>query len=145
MTLHYSRRVYNGLYVRNPALPPASETYNPEDSVNKQIPAPATAYASKVAATAASAEDQCTALAARLFGTWTLITSFVRIYAAYHLAIEPVYRMAMATYVVALTHFLSEWLVFKSMTLGVPQMFPFTLATIGIIWMSTSYGFYVET
>ncbi|KAL3291749.1 putative ERG28-involved in synthesis of ergosterol [Colletotrichum asianum] len=137
LTLHYSRRVYNGKFVKNPALPPRSEKYNPEDSVKKFVPAPASAKESETL-------DQGTPLAARCFGTWTLLTSVVRLYCAYHLHYAHMYDLAIWTYVIALGHFASELFVFKSMRFGVPQAFPFTLATVALIWMPQVRSFYVE-
>lgn len=133
-TLHFSRRVYNGRFVRNPKLPPASATFNPEDSANKLVHAQ----------NDPKAADQLTPLAGRLFGTWTIITSIVRCYAAYHLNSGPMYNIAIWTYVVALSHFASELFVFKSMTFGLPQIFPFTLATTALIWMPMVRSYYVE-
>lgn len=145
MTLHYSRRVYNGLFTRNPSLGPRTETFDPDDSVNKLVAAPPSAYASKDAAAKLGATDQCTPLAARLFGTWTLVQSLVRLFAAYHLDVEPMYQLALATYVVAFVHFASEYFVFRTLAdIGKPQIFPFMLSTIGIVWMVSQYGFYVE-
>ena len=136
--------MYNGLYVRNPALPPAGPGFEPDDSVTKLVPAPASSYNSRETAAKLGATDQCTPLAARLFGTWTLVQSLVRMFAAFHLDSEPMYRLALATYVVALVHFSSEYWYFKSMTFGKPQAFPFALATIGIVWMVSQYSYYVE-
>jgi hypothetical protein len=134
-TLHFSRRVYDGHFVRNKKLPPASTTYNPEDAANKLVPANKTD---------AGASDQLTPLAGRLFGTWTFITCVVRLYAAYNLHIGPVYTIATWTYVVALGHFASELFIFKSMSFGLPQIFPFTLATMALIWMPLVRDHYVE-
>ena len=53
------------------------------------------------------------------------------------------YNLAYWTYLVAFGHFVSELLVFRSMTLGVPQMFPLTLATAALIWMPLVRDFYV--
>lgn len=133
-TLHFSRRVYNGRFIRNPKLPPASATFDPEDSANKLVQAQ----------NDPKATDQLTPLAGRLFGTWTIITSIVRCYAAYHLNSGPMYNVAIWTYVVALSHFASELFVFKSMTFGLPQIFPFTLATTALIWMPMVRSYYVE-
>ncbi|RFU77353.1 demethylation complex subunit [Trichoderma arundinaceum] len=133
-TLHFSRRVYNGRFIRNPKLPPASAKYNPEDSPNKLIHAQ----------NDPKATDQLTPLAGRLFGTWTLITCIVRCYAAYHLHLGPVYNVAIWTYAVALGHFVSELFVFKSMTFGLPQVFPFIFATTALIWMPMVRSHYVE-
>ncbi|EQL00858.1 transmembrane domain-containing protein [Ophiocordyceps sinensis CO18] len=134
-TLHLSRRVYNGRFVRNRALPPASPAFDPDDSIDKLVPA---------AAGDARASDQVTPLAGRLFGTWTLITCIVRCYAAYNLHIGPVYDIAIWTYVVALGHFASELFVFRSMNLGLPQLFPLTLASCALIWMPMVRDYYVE-
>ncbi|KAH7324642.1 hypothetical protein B0I35DRAFT_475872 [Stachybotrys elegans] len=133
-TLHFSRRVYNGRFIRNPKLPPASATFNPEDATDKIIPAH----------NDPKATDQLTPLAGRLFGTWTLITCVVRCYAAYNLHIGPVYDLAIWTYIVALGHYASELFIFKSMTFGVPQMFPFVLASCALIWMPSVRDSYVQ-
>jgi hypothetical protein len=117
------------------ALPPPSATFNPDDSVHKLKPA---------SEDAPYATDQVTPLTARCFGTWTLLTAIVRCYAAYHLHLAPVYNIAIWTYVVALGHFTSEMFIFKTMGLGVPQMFPLTLATVAITWMTLARDFYVQ-
>ena len=135
-TLHFSRRVYNGRFVRNPRLPPASPGFEPEDAADKLVPA--------ARQDDPGAADQLTPLAGRLFGTWTLITCVVRCYAAYHLHLGPVYNIAIWTYVVALGHFASELFVYRSMTFGLPQFFPFTLATMAVIWMPLVRDHYVQ-
>ncbi|KAJ4153528.1 hypothetical protein LMH87_010012 [Akanthomyces muscarius] len=137
LTLHFSRRVYNGRFVPNPALSKTStDGRDPEDRTDKLVPARNPQDP--------KAADQLTPLAGRLFGTWTLITCIVRCYAAYHLHIGPVYNIAIWTYVVALGHFASELFIFKSMSFGVPQLFPFCLATAALIWMPTVREYYVE-
>ena len=90
------------------------------------------------------AADQLSPLAGRLFGTWTLITSIVRFYAAYNLHLAPMYNIALWTYVVALGHFGSELFVFKTMSFGPPQLFPFTFASVAIVWMTLVRDYYVE-
>ena len=133
-TLHFSRRVYNGRFIRNPKLPTKSKTVVPEDPAYEPVPAP----------NDPKATDQLTPLAGRLFGTWTLITCIVRCYAAYNLHIGPVYTLAYWTYIVAFGHFASELFVFKSMTFGLPQFFPFCLASTSLIWMPLVRDYYVQ-
>ncbi len=137
-TLHFSRRVYNGRFVRNPkfAAPLAAGQPDPEDRTDKLVPA--------TNSKDPKAADQLTPLAGRLFGTWTLITSIVRFYAAYNLHIGPVYNIAVWTYVVALFHFGSELFVFKTMSFGTPQLFPFTFASVAIVWMNMVRDHYVQ-
>ncbi|KAI0975038.1 hypothetical protein F4678DRAFT_360049 [Xylaria arbuscula] len=138
LTLHYSRRLYNGQFVPNSSLPVKSADFDPEDSTNKL--APASAANTKDGRTT----DQVTPLAARLFGTYTFLAAIVRIYASYNLHIAPIYNIAVWTYVVALFHFGSEWAVYRTAYLGPPILFPFFFATVGITWMLSQYNFYVQ-
>lgn len=133
-TLHFSRRVYNGRFVKNTSLPLQTDSYNPEDSTQKLIPAQ----------NDPKATDQMTPLASRLFGTWTIVACIVRCYAAYNLHLGPVYTIAYWTYIIALAHFGSELFVFKTMTFGVPQLFPFFLASLSLVWMPLVRDFYVK-
>ncbi|KAI0132905.1 hypothetical protein BJ170DRAFT_265240 [Xylariales sp. AK1849] len=144
LTLHFSRRFYNGQFIPNPSLPPKTSSFNPDDSTQKLIPAPPSSSSTTTSRSTASS-DQVTPLAARLFGTYTLVSAIVRLYACYHLDKEPVYMMALWTYLVALGHFVSEGLVYKSYYLGGPQFLPLFFATIGTTWMLAQKGFYVES
>ncbi|KAI0478392.1 Erg28-like protein [Xylariaceae sp. FL0804] len=137
LTLHFSRRLYNGQFVPNPSLPAKSDHFNPDDSTQKLVPV--TDANTKDGRT----QDQVTPLAARLFGTYTMVSAIVRIYASYHLHLAPVYDITLWTYVVALLHFGSEWAYFRTAKLG-PITTTFFFATVGIVWMATQRGFYVE-
>jgi hypothetical protein len=53
-----------------------------------------------------------TPLSSRTFGIWNLLSTIVRIYAAYHIHERTVYTLGLWTYIVALAHFGGEWLVF---------------------------------
>ncbi|RYP60110.1 hypothetical protein DL771_010620 [Monosporascus sp. 5C6A] len=139
LTLHYTRRLYNGLFVpKTNAASSGSPSTDPEDATDKLAPADGGAKEGR-------ARDQVTPLAARLFGTYTLISAVVRIYASYHLRLAPVYQMALWTYVVALVHFASEFFVYKTTRFGTPVAMPFFFATVGVTWMVSQYGFYVES
>ncbi|KAI1775528.1 transmembrane domain-containing protein [Hypoxylon cercidicola] len=138
MTLHYSRRIYGGKFVPNSSLPAKSATFDPDDSTQKLVPA------STSNSKEARAQDQVTPLAARLFGTYTIISSIVRIYASYNLHIAPVYNITLWTYVVALAHFGSECLVYKTAHFAGPVGLTFFFASVGITWMASQYSFYVE-
>ncbi|KAI1170620.1 transmembrane domain-containing protein [Nemania sp. FL0916] len=149
LTLHYSRRLYNGQFIPNPSLPRKSASFDPEDSTNKLAPAFATNNTDgngngNTNTKDGRTTDQVTPLAARLFGTYTFVSAVVRLYASYHLHLAPVYHMAVWTYVVALFHFASEWAVYRTAYLGPPILFPFFFASVGIVWMTTQYSFYVQ-
>ncbi|KKF93740.1 Ergosterol biosynthetic protein 28 [Ceratocystis platani] len=128
------RRMYNGRFVKNPKLGKATATFNPEDSVDKLVPAHA----------GQEGIDQMTPVAARCFATWTFLTSIVRCYVSYHLSFGPMYDLGIWTYVVALSHFTLELGYFKTMKLGAPQLLPFMFASTGIAWMIYVRDFYVE-
>jgi hypothetical protein len=53
-----------------------------------------------------------TPLSSRTFGIWNLLSTIVRIYAAYHIHEQTVYTLGLWTYIVALAHFGGEWLIF---------------------------------
>lgn len=141
ITLHYTRRMYNGRFVPNPdsAAAAASSGRDPEDATSKLAPAGSSGTKE------GRGQDQVTPLAARLFGTYTFISAIVRIYASYHLHLAPVYQMALWTYVVALFHFVSEFTVYKTTKFGTPLAMPFFFASVGVTWMASQYGFYVES
>lgn len=138
VTLHYTRRLYNGRFVPNHSLPPATDRYNPEDSTNVVKPASATGKDSE------KARDQVSPLAARLFGTYTFIAGIIRLYACYQLENPAMYQLAIWTHVIAAVHFTTEMLVFKTMKLSGPQVFPFAAAYGGAIWMLLQYKHYVQ-
>ncbi|GAA6040640.1 hypothetical protein JCM8097_008082 [Rhodosporidiobolus ruineniae] len=82
-------------------------------------------------------------LQARLFGVWTLMSAFVRIYAAYNISSKPMYDLALVSYVIALGHFASEFAVYR--TAGVVGVLsPFIVATTSLTWMIKQYDFYVR-
>ncbi|EPE31221.1 hypothetical protein GLAREA_12524 [Glarea lozoyensis ATCC 20868] len=85
-----------------------------------------------------------TPLSSRTFGTWTLIQSMVRAYAAYNISNPQIYQMAYLTYVVAWLHFMSEWWVFKTARWGRGLMFPVLIANATLVWMWKQHGFYVQ-
>lgn len=85
-----------------------------------------------------------TNLSARTFGTWTFITSIVRLYGAYHINSQPMYDLALATYLVAGAHFFSEWLIFNTAKLGKGLAGPLIVASSTIIWMTLQRDFYIN-
>ncbi|GAA5855304.1 hypothetical protein JCM9279_001941 [Rhodotorula babjevae] len=82
-------------------------------------------------------------LQARLFGVWTLTSACVRFYAAYHVGVKPVYDLALATYAIALWHFGSEALVYR--TVGLKGLAgPLIVSTTSLVWMWQQYDYYVR-
>jgi len=140
VTLHYTRRIYNGVFVPNAALSrtSASADFNPDDSVSKLVPASSTGKDVE------KARDQVTPLAARLFGVWTLMNGLIRLYTAYEVHSRALYHLSVLTHVAALTHFTSELLVYRTMRLTGPQFFPLLAGWGGAIWMILQYGHYVS-
>lgn len=138
VTLHYTRRIYNGRFVPNNSLPKTSATYNPEDSVHKLLPA------SGAGKDEDKARDQLTPLAARLFGTWTFITGVIRLYGAYNVSDPVLYQLSLLTHLLAATHYSGELFVFKTVRPGWEHLFPLGAGFGGSIWMALQYHNYVS-
>jgi hypothetical protein len=85
-----------------------------------------------------------TPLSARTFGTWTALSSIIRLYGAYHINDKIVYELCLWTYVLAFAHFTSEWLVFGSARLSRGFIAPMTVATVSLTWMLVQWGHYVK-
>lgn len=83
-----------------------------------------------------------TPLSSRTFGTWTALSSIVRLYAAYNIREPRVYEMALWTFVLALGHFGSEWLVFGTTKWGSGLAGPIFVSTGTLTWMVTAWSFY---
>ena len=111
---------------------------SPEDSIHKLISASTTGKDTE------KAQDQVTPLAARVFGTWTMLAGFIRMYAAHDIGNRALYQLALITHVVAAFHFISELTVYKTLRLTGPQLFPLVAGTGGSIWMGLQYGHYVS-
>ncbi|CZS97813.1 hypothetical protein WAI453_008844 [Rhynchosporium graminicola] len=123
LTLSYTARLYAGPKLQTPIL----------SSNSKSSPK-----------TKAPSNSPATPLQSRTFGTWTLIQSLVRIYAAYNISNPQFYQLAYLTYVVAWWHFMSEWWIFGTARLGEGLVFPVVIASSTLVWMWMQWGFYVQ-
>ncbi|KAA6414461.1 MAG: ergosterol 28 [Lasallia pustulata] len=90
------------------------------------------------------APHQVTALSARTFGTWTIQTSLIRLYAAYHISSPLMYQLALWTFAIAFAHFASEWLVFGTALWGKGLAGPAVVATGSLAWMLLRWEEYVR-
>ena len=87
---------------------------------------------------------QVTPFAGRLFGSWSFLSGLVRLYAAYNIHDRHLYQLALCTYLIVLSHFTGELLVFGTMKIGkglAPSLF---VATTSVVWMLTQWSFYLE-
>ncbi|PSN69172.1 ergosterol biosynthesis protein-like protein [Corynespora cassiicola Philippines] len=125
-TLHFTQRLYNG----------SATTMAPANVPARTIKTPSQG--------SPEAPSQVTPLSSRTFGTWTALTGLVRLYAAYNLDNEAMYRLAIWTYGVAWIHFMSEWLVFKTTKWATPLAGPVIIATSSLVWMWLQWDFYVK-
>ncbi|KAF7189325.1 Ergosterol biosynthetic protein 28 [Pseudocercospora fuligena] len=82
-------------------------------------------------------------LSARTFGTWTALSSIIRLYAAYNIHDPLIYQLALWSYVVAFAHFFSEWLVFGSARWNRGFASPVFVSTFTISWMLSQWSYYV--
>lgn len=134
MTLHYTRRIYNGLFV-----PRASANSDPDSVAKLQPLVDAQSLKDKP-----TAVDQVTPLAARLFGVYTILAGVIRMYGAYRVHDPVLYQLCLFTHLLAAAHFTSEAFVYKTVRLGWEHAMPFTAAFSGSLWMILQYGHYVK-
>lgn len=87
--------------------------------------------------------QETTALTSRIFGTWTLISAVVRLYAAYNISNPQVYELALVVYTIAWVHFVSEWVVFGTAAWGRGLAGPVLISTGSLVWMFSQWAFYV--
>ncbi|KAK3701915.1 ergosterol biosynthesis protein [Vermiconidia calcicola] len=93
---------------------------------------------------AGSSPSAVTPLSARTFGTWTAITSIIRLYGAYNIDNKAVYELCMWTFGIAWLHFVSEWLAFGTAKLGRGLAGPLIVATATGTWMLSQWSGYVK-
>ncbi|MCJ1313790.1 ergosterol biosynthesis protein [Agyrium rufum] len=86
-----------------------------------------------------------TPLSSRTLGTWTFLSGVIRFYAAYNITDPIIYQIALWTYIIASWHFVSEWLIFRSASMGRGLAFPVAVGVGSMIWMLSSWGYYVES
>ncbi|AGO11676.1 AaceriADL100Wp [[Ashbya] aceris (nom. inval.)] len=86
--------------------------------------------------------SETTGLSARTFGTWTLLSSVIRLYGAFYLYDERIFQLTFITYSIALLHFGSEWLIFRTCKLGKGFMGPLVVATASVVWMYNTKEYY---
>ena len=86
--------------------------------------------------------EQVNGLSARTFGTWTLVSSIIRAYAAYNMTDVHVYNLCIVSYVIALWHFGSEWLIFKTCKFDKGLFGPLIVSTVSISWMLLQKDYY---
>lgn len=87
--------------------------------------------------------SEISALSSRIFGTWTIISAIVRLYAAYNISNPQLYQLAICAYAVAWAHFMTEWLVFKTAAWGRGLAGPIFISTGSLVWMLSQWGYYV--
>ena len=87
---------------------------------------------------------EVTPFAGRLFGSWSFLSGLVRFYAAYNIHEKHLYQLTICTFLIVLSHFAGEVLVYGTMKVGkglAPSLF---VATTSVVWMLMQWSFYVE-
>lgn len=90
-----------------------------------------------------AAQSQVTDFGSRMFGTWTFLSCVLRLYAGYRIDVPEVYLLTLWTFIIALVHFGSEWLVFGTMRVGTGLVPVMIVPFVSIAWMVLQWDFYV--
>lgn len=86
--------------------------------------------------------SETTALSARTFGTWTFVSCVIRFYGAFFLNEPHIYQLTFISYIIALVHFGSELVIFRTCKLGKGFMGPLVVSTTSLVWMYNQKEFY---
>lgn len=81
-------------------------------------------------------------LMARMFGTWNLLSTVVRVYAAYDMHNRPLYVLSIWTYVIALAHFFPEIGIWGTVDWRRSVLMEAT-PVVSILWLVVSWKDYV--
>lgn len=65
-------------------------------------------------------------------------------YAAYNIHDKNLYLLALCTYLIVLSHFAGELLVYGTMKIGKGLALPLFVATTSVVWMLMQWSFYVD-
>ncbi|CCF60676.1 hypothetical protein KAFR_0L00690 [Kazachstania africana CBS 2517] len=88
---------------------------------------------------------ETTALSARTFGTWTFVSCMIRLYGAFYLTETHIYELTFISYIIALTHFGSELVIYRTCRFDKGFMGPLIVASTSLIWMYNQKEFYTGT
>ncbi|KAK7103693.1 ergosterol biosynthetic protein 28 homolog [Littorina saxatilis] len=86
-------------------------------------------------------ERNVTGLAARLFGTWTLLAAVLRFACAVNIHNNTVYHLTFFSFFLALGHFVSEVYPYKTAELSIGVCAPLLVSSLSIIMMAVGYAF----
>lgn len=90
-------------------------------------------------------QTSSTALTARLFGTWNVLSALVRFAAAYEPNNKSVYALCAATFALALMHFGTEAVNWGNIDVRkVGSASPFVVASVSLTWMVAQWGHYAK-
>ncbi|XP_072030382.1 ergosterol biosynthetic protein 28 homolog [Amphiura filiformis] len=79
------------------------------------------------------------ALVGRLFGTWTLLSAFVRVLCAVHIDSKPLYEVSMFSFLLAFAYFASELYIFKTIHVTFGPLSALVISTISFVLMLVGY------
>eukprot|EP00877_Chromochloris_zofingiensis_P006908 jgi/Chrzof1/2470/Cz11g16270.t1 len=77
----------------------------------------------------------------RLFATWTFLTCCLCLACARDITNPSIYGVTLLSFVVALLHFLSELLIFKTMSIKGAAS-PMIVAGLSTLWMGAGWNYY---
>lgn len=90
------------------------------------------------------AKTEVTDVHARTFAAWTAVTCALCVLCASAPRSRPLYGATLASFAVALAHFLAEYALYGTMTLA-NLAAPGIVASVSIVWMVISWVYYGET
>ncbi|KAJ2851020.1 ergosterol biosynthesis protein [Coemansia brasiliensis] len=88
--------------------------------------------------------QQVTPLTSHLFAAWTALSAVLRYKCAFNMGNALLYDITLWSFVIAGTHFMSEFLVFKTVKVPGPVLSTFVVAITSILWMIKDRDIYIH-
>ena len=88
--------------------------------------------------------SQVTGLSIRSFGSWLILSGFVRFYAAYNLSNPAAYATAFCTFIAISWFYLMEWLVYRTIDMGITLVISLAMDCGALIWMPLQWNYYLK-
>lgn len=89
------------------------------------------------------ASSNITQLSTRTYATWTFLAGILRIYSAYSISDRSLYHASIWSFAIALLHFVSEWVVYKTIKAETGSLAAMITASVSFIWMVNQQGAYL--
>ncbi|KAE8440475.1 hypothetical protein EG329_007441 [Mollisiaceae sp. DMI_Dod_QoI] len=88
--------------------------------------------------------SQVTILSIHTFGSWLILSGFIRLYAARNISNPGVYAITFCTFIAISWHYLTEWLLFRTIDMSPGLVISLIMDCGAVFWMLIQWSWYVQ-